>query len=524
MVYDTEGCARQRRTRFHARGAARGLHTLNHMDDGTQLTRHGSSILNRMCSPTAVQWALGVAVACLLGCGRIGFESLTGQSARGCSTGACGDLAPGERCEESTGCNTGVCSGEVCQPASCDDGIQNAAESGIDCGGSCQRCLGALDAPGSLHSQRFGSALAQDNLRLLVGAPSFSGLSRPGDAYLYERNKQLAWEQTAALSGETTDATDLFGTSVALLGDLAAVGAPQEDAAGYASAGAVYIFERQSDGTWAKAARLESGLPEPFGSFGHSVALRGTTLFVGAPIEQGASGAVYVFERDTASAPVWQQAQRLVPAVRKNNASMGRSLAVDGSWLIAGAPGYPGLSPFQGGAYAFAVEDGTWTERPGTNGAPLLRPDVIAEEQQRAGDAVAIEATSVALGAPKAQDDAGAVFIFSLPTGSQVAHLLPPGASQTDHFGSSIGLSNERVLIGAPGRAMQGALQAGAVERYAGLTDATWQHLETLFSQVPGTQHQLGSAISSADGLTFFGAPGTPTLHPDVGAVEYVGF
>lgn len=67
-----------------------------------------------------------------------GFGDCDGDAAQGCETaldtpsncGACGMVCP----------DGGACSGGVCQPASCSDGLQNQGEMGIDCDGPCPSC------------------------------------------------------------------------------------------------------------------------------------------------------------------------------------------------------------------------------------------------------------------------------------------------------------------------------------------------------------------------------------------------
>jgi plastocyanin len=46
-------------------------------------------------------------------------------------------------CVVNANCASGVCSGNVCQAATCTDGVKNGTETGTDCGGTCAACLGA---------------------------------------------------------------------------------------------------------------------------------------------------------------------------------------------------------------------------------------------------------------------------------------------------------------------------------------------------------------------------------------------
>ena len=60
------------------------------------------------------------------------------------------------------------------------------------------------------------------------------------------------WTQQAQLTAADGAADDYFGCSVALSGDTALVGAPDDDVGGNADAGAAYVFTR-SGGVWTPA-------------------------------------------------------------------------------------------------------------------------------------------------------------------------------------------------------------------------------------------------------------------------------
>lgn len=63
-----------------------------------------------------------------------------------CGGPDCAACDEGSRCEQGTDCLSLVCertataAGLRCQPAGCDDGVRNAAESDVDCGGDCEAC------------------------------------------------------------------------------------------------------------------------------------------------------------------------------------------------------------------------------------------------------------------------------------------------------------------------------------------------------------------------------------------------
>jgi len=58
-----------------------------------------------------------------------------------CGGGTCPTCPDGGGCQTGSDCDSGVCVDGVCQPASCTDGIRNGAETDVDCGGGeCPTC------------------------------------------------------------------------------------------------------------------------------------------------------------------------------------------------------------------------------------------------------------------------------------------------------------------------------------------------------------------------------------------------
>jgi hypothetical protein len=178
----------------------------------------------------------------------------------------------------------------------------------------------------------FGVAVALSGDTLVVGAggedSSATGIDgnqmddradAAGAVYVFQRSGTV-WAQQTYLKASNTGANDGFGGSVALSGDVLAIGAPGEassatgmngdqasDSAIYS--GAVYVFQR-SGPTWAQQAYTKASNTDTGDRFGWAVALSGDTLAVGAISEASsatgidsnqadngtsAAGAVYVF-------------------------------------------------------------------------------------------------------------------------------------------------------------------------------------------------------------------------------------
>ncbi|WP_438004698.1 hypothetical protein WME89_38945 [Sorangium sp. So ce321] len=73
-------------------------------------------------------------------CTNDAVDAALGEAARDCG-GPCRPCIIGEACRSSADCKSSVCDGDRCAPATCDDGVRNGDETGIDCGGPpCPPC------------------------------------------------------------------------------------------------------------------------------------------------------------------------------------------------------------------------------------------------------------------------------------------------------------------------------------------------------------------------------------------------
>lgn len=138
-----------------------------------------------------------------------------------------------------------------------------------------------------------------------------------------------------------------FGSSVATDGDRAVVGAPGLNG----DSGAVYVFEREA-GIWAEKQVLRQPGQAFDSRFGASVAIDGDVVAVGAPGGEGGGGVVHVFRHD--GTEFVEEAVLSDPA----GVAVGRTVAIDGPLIVSGAP-YAGLSGVvfawydDGGGYVF---------------------------------------------------------------------------------------------------------------------------------------------------------------------------
>ncbi|PSQ15097.1 hypothetical protein BRD00_15160 [Halobacteriales archaeon QS_8_69_26] len=143
-------------------------------------------------------------------------------------------------------------------------------------------------------------AVSLDGDTALVGSPTHdaSDEENAGAAYVFERSDG-EWTQAAKLTDDDGSGEDLFGVRTAVDGDVALVGAWNDDDPNGDGAGSAYVFERTDEG-WTRAAKLAADDGDEGDNFGTDVDLDGDRGLVGAWRDEDpngpGSGSAYVFE------------------------------------------------------------------------------------------------------------------------------------------------------------------------------------------------------------------------------------
>jgi uncharacterized protein (DUF2345 family) len=292
-------------------------------------------------------------------------------------------------------------------------------------------------APSDAANLAFGQAVAVAGDTLVVGAPNSFPFT--GVAFVYVRAGGTWTEQQELVASETT-AGDFFGNSVAIDADTVVIGAP--DALSFD--GAAYVFVR-SAGVWTEQQQLTANDSTGNDELGWSVAVNQDTAVVGAPFRGNNLGAAYVFVR---SAGVWTEQQELSSG--SGFEQVGFSVAVDGDTLVAGAPG---IAVSTGAAFVFVRAAGVWTEQQELRVSDGGRFDDF-------GWSVALEGNTTVIGAIGHASGTGAAYVFARvgTTWTLQQELSASDAALGDNFGNSVAISDDTMIVGAPGKNdLQGA-------------------------------------------------------------------
>jgi hypothetical protein len=183
--------------------------------------------------------------------------------------------------------------------------------------------------------------------------------------------------------------------------------------------------------------------------FGTTTALVGDWAFVGAPFASTPNnfrqGAVYVFHRESTG---WRQTQRLVPAGSDDDDRFGHSLAFDGTRMIAGSPRFGGSENLSGAAYVFDLVDGQWTETAMLQLATPHRDDELGISVEISGDRAIVGASGMdPPGLSGTRAGGAAVFEFTNGAWSQVDLLFARAPVQFEGFGSKVAIDGPYALV-----------------------------------------------------------------------------
>ncbi|MHC4977238.1 MAG: FG-GAP repeat protein, partial [Planctomycetota bacterium] len=354
-------------------------------------------------------------------------------------------------------------------------------------------------------SHDFAESVSLDADSVLVGAPNHN--EEHGASYIFVRAGS-SWSEQAKIIPADIAQFDQFGGSVAIDGDTAVIGSHGDDDDGSAS-GSAYVYTR-SGTSWSQQDKLTASDAEAGDLFGYSVAIEGDTAAIGVygdDIWATDQGSVYVFDR---SGTTWSQTATLTDFDGKVNDRLSVSVALSGDRAIAGAwfdDDTAGAN--QGSAVILTRVEGDWLWF--REGQPALAPDGNANA--RFGHAVAIDGKTAIIGAPGDDENgsgAGAAYIFINNGGiwEQQAKLIGSDTTFADTFGCSVSIDGDTVAIGAKLYDGLAGVDQGAVYVFT-RAGSIWTEQQKLIASDASAADQLGYSVALSGETLIAGAPYT---------------
>jgi uncharacterized repeat protein (TIGR01451 family) len=251
--------------------------------------------------------------------------------------------------------------------------------------------------------------------------------------------------------------------------------------------GAAYVYAR-SGSTWDLQAVLNGSSG---GRFGTSVAVDGDWLVIGAPEDDTDSGTAAVYFRVGST---WSLADTLTADDREEGDEFGTSVGLDGTTAVVGAryDDHAGGSN-AGSAYVFVYSGTNWGQQ-----VKLVAVDGAADDHF--GCSVAVSGDSVAVGAiadDTTVTDTGSAYVFVRSGASwrQDAKLGADDAAFSDLFGGSVSIDGDTAVVGAPQSDGGGEFNVGSAHVFQRV-GASWSEQQKLTAPSPVDQGKFGTSVS----------------------------
>ena len=317
-----------------------------------------------------------------------------------------------------------------------------------------------ITASDGVNNDLFGISVALNGTTLVVGSNlDDDNGSESGSVYVYDLTKNIEGEgfETKITASDGAE-SDYFGVSVAIDGNTLVVGAYNDDDNGNDS-GSVYVFNGTfgSGNTDTEDPITETKLTASDGGqydyFGFSIAIDGTTLVVGALVDDDKgpdSGSVYVY--DLTKTPEDDGFEtKITPSDGAASDYFGVSVAIDGTTLVVGAYGDDDNGPQSGSVYVY---DLTKTINDEEFERKITASDGASSDQF--GQSVALNGTTLVVGAHLDNDkgtNSGSVYVYDLTKTPEddgfETKITPSDGAASDFFGQSVALNGTTLVVGS---------------------------------------------------------------------------
>jgi hypothetical protein len=360
----------------------------------------------------------------------------------------------------------------------------------------------------------YGKAVAVSGTKAVIGEPGRSGSK--GAIYVLNLFNRTSPTQVT-VTDPAAAASDLFGFSVAVSGNIAVVGAPHTtvNPGSHTSAGYVYIYDISTPATPVLKASIADPAATTNDQFGYSVAVEGSKLVVGQLTTGGGSGSAYIFDI-TDPANYIQKALLPDPNL---SVLFGTSVAVSGDVALVGAPqSSMGAGCSVVGGAAFIYDLSNWASVPTTPAATICDPAAGGGSIDHYGQSVALAkvtpTTYLALIGAYARGS-GTVYIYQFTnpaSPSRWANTITnpdTGTGSNDLFSASVSLSGYNAVIGSSGNpngANTGA--AYAYDLIGGDAAGSVAIQQTLTASDGVAGDYFGYSVSVSDNIAMVGAYG----------------
>ena len=366
----------------------------------------------------------------------------------------------------------------------------------------------------------YGWAVAIDGEIAVVGAVNDDARGADSGSVYILRHDGSGWDETHKIVPVSIRSNDSFGDAVGISGNTIVVGAPGDDDSG-SGAGAAYVFEFVNN-AWTQTALLVPPAPAAGDNFASSVDIDGDTIVVGAMLDDdngGNAGKAYIYRRVAGS---WGLEASFQSDDIAEFDRFGKDVAISGDRALISCDSDDDLGPTSGSAYVFTRVDGVWTQT-----AKLLASDGDADDQF--GERLDIDQDTIIVGAR--YDDAmgtwsGSAYIFEYDGASwnEQVKLNAYDAGNSEFFGHDVAIHQGRAMVGAWGQNDPfGLFNAGAAYAYSRTSEGWGLDRKIVASDQEGWDF-FGYSVAISSEHAIIGADGNDDFWwgQDAGAVYMI--
>jgi hypothetical protein len=358
-----------------------------------------------------------------------------------------------------------------------------------------------------------------------------------GSAYIYEKGANGNWTLAQKIISSDRTAGDYFGIAVAISDNFAIVGSACQDfdASGnniIVNAGAVYIYERMTNGKWVEIQKIVSNDRDFEDWFGEAIDIYEDYIVVGARGDDYdtlnlnyiyAAGAAYIFKRNSNN--TWVQTQKIVASDRSNIAEFGYAVSINGNHVIIGAPtdsldaqGGNNLAQ-SGSAYFFELNSyGRWIESTKVTATNREDKAYFGCSVSIFGDKAVVGAWHEGSGVNSSSIlyEAGAAYVFAMNVEgnwNQTQKIVAPMRHRVDFFGKSVSISHNTIVVSCYGNDYDTSGSnflhiAGAAFIFKQNSVGFWNQTQKIVASNRQMYDRFGDAVSISKNNIIVGAPG----------------
>ncbi len=366
-----------------------------------------------------------------------------------------------------------------------------------------------LTASDSATNNRFGMRIAQAGDTIVVGAPYDDAYgASAGAVYIFERDSEGLWQEIQKLVSTDSQAGDFFGNYVNIWENTLTASAHGDD-----TAGAFYVFNRNVEtGLWSQTQKLQSSDGSTSDNFGSRCFIAGDTIIAtagGVDTPVASCGAAYAFDRDVETG-VWSETQKIQPNDPTADHYFGSCLSVDGGILLIGCNNDDSSGLTAGSAYAFErnSDTGIWVQTQKIKPSDISTGDFFGTSIQ-----FELSTNTLVVSASKKDTSTGAVYTFlrDPDTGlfTQSQKLVASDASTYSSFGYRVALDTNTLIVGAYEEDNTGETDSGAAYIFERNPDTgIWSESQRLMADDRLQNAWFGAAVHLYKDTLAIGSPG----------------